>query len=151
MIINIFLGLLGIGVISVLCRETRFQKSLSFLFIALFGAGFWWFCSCWQQHVTDTYSYPWLVSKYYPVRLDFFSELPVYELVWPFFVLAILGGIFVVSDGGEKQKVYLCSLISLNLAALIMLISGQNTIQILVSTCFIDVLGFCIIDNVQHF
>lgn len=148
MIIDVFLGLLGIGVISVLCREIRFQKSLSFLFVVLLGAGFWWFCRCLQLQITDNFSYPWLTSKYYPVKLDFFSEPAVYELALPFFALALLGAVFVISDGGERQKLYLCSLISLNLAALIMLISGQNTIQILVSTCFIDVLGFCLIDNV---
>ncbi len=148
MIIDIFLELLTLGGVLILCHRTRWQKTALCLFAILFLSVGAQFVSNWQHNAFDKFSYLWLTSKYYPVSLDFFSSMFAYGFVAPFGAIAAICLLFIVQSREESQKLKLCALSVLHLAMIIMLVSGQNTIQILVSACFIDVLGFYLINNI---
>ena len=147
MIIHIFIGLLILGVTTFSYRGVRFQKF--FIGPAILMAGYigWSFYTGWSNNTTDSYSFSWLSSKYYPVNLDFFSNKEIYNQLIPFFVVAAISCLFVILDKQERQKLNIIALAALNLAAIVMLLCGQNTLQLLVATCFIDVLGFCAIND----
>lgn len=147
MIIHIFIGLLILGLIAFSYRGVRFQRFFTFLAILAVGYIGWIFYTSWQNNITDSYSFLWLSSKYYPVSLNFFSGEEIYKQVTPFFIIAAISCLFVLGNKQERQKLNIIALAILNLAAIIMLICGQNTLQLLVATCFIDVLGFCAIND----
>ena len=149
MIINVFLCLLSLGLLSILYQRIQFQKTLALLFAILFVFIFGYYFHYWQMSYSDTNSYPWLLSYYYPISIDFFSNSKNYQFITPFFIVAILSLLVIIQDKLERQKVYLSALTALNLAFLIMLITAQNSIQLLVGACFVDVLGFCIINNIS--
>lgn len=148
MMINIFLAMLCAGVCTVFYRGVRFQKILSLLgAISLLGALVW----VYHQFLigaTGKYSYSWLTSRYYPVDIQFFSDSSIYKVLLVLLFAAFLNMLYLFWDSAERQKLYIFALSCLNLASLLMLICGQNTIQILISICIIDILGFCLINNI---
>jgi len=148
MIINIFLGLIIASFVSMMFQGVRFQKTFTIFFSLIMISGVFLLWHAWHLPIIDNYSFKWLTSKYYPVNIDFFSNQSNYSIIAPLFLVAILSAVFLIWDKFERQKIYICSLIAFHLALLIMMICSQNTIQILVSACFIDVLGFCVINNI---
>ncbi len=147
MLINIFLGLFAMGIMSFLYQGVRLQKFLTAGFLCALVFLAFDFGSHFYDGYTDSFSYNWLSSKYYPINIDFFSTFQNYCGTAAFFAVSIIAIIFIVFDRPELQKLHLCALVSLNLAFLFMMITAQNTIQLLVSVCFIDVLGFCFINQ----
>ena len=148
MMINVFLSLLCAGVCTVFYRGIRFQKSLAFI-----GAGalLALFFVVYHHYIIGTkgiYSYQWLTSRYYPVNIEFWADAKIYTVLLVLLFVAFLNAIYMLWDKAERRKLYVFALSCLNLAALLMLICGQNTIQILISACFIDIFGFCLINNI---
>lgn len=149
MVINIFLILLCLGAATIWYQGIRFQKFIVSAIILLLSIILFYFNQGLQSGVFSQYSYGWLTSKYYPVSLDFFTTKESYHLIIPLLFAVILCNFFSISNQIERQKVSVSALSVFSVAALIMLICGQNTIQLLVSVCFIDVLGFCVINNIN--
>ncbi|MBR1604771.1 MAG: hypothetical protein IJ660_01530 [Alphaproteobacteria bacterium] len=148
MIIHLFIGLLILGGAAFSYQGVRLQKFFLYpaiLAVSYIGWAFYWGVT---NNVTDFYSFSWISSKYYPVNLDFFSTKEVYTQLLTFFIIAIMVCYSVIWNKQERQKLNIIALTSLNLAAIIMLICGQNTLQILIATCFLDVLGFCTINDI---
>lgn len=145
--IKVFLFLLCSGLISVSYRNIRFQKILSFINILFLSSLIYWLLQGWHHQVFESTSYSWLTSRYYPVDIDFpaTQKICLYFLVLLFTTL--LSVIYMIGDTIEEQKVYTFALTCFSLAAFLLLICGQNTIQILVSSCFLDIIGFCLIND----
>ncbi|MBQ8466051.1 MAG: hypothetical protein IJ545_08605 [Alphaproteobacteria bacterium] len=148
MMINVFLSLLCAGICSVFYRGIRFQKSLTCL-----GGGIFLMLLLDVYHsflsgTNERYGFQWLSSRYYPVNIEFFANAEIYETFLLFLFSALLMMIYMIWDKYERQKFYVFALICFNLALLLMLICGQNTIQVLISACFIDIFGFCLINNI---
>lgn len=146
--ISTFFGLIIAGLTAVWYRRPRFQKFLSLVIAGFLTIGFYDIFYSLKNGITENYSYNWLASRYYPVNLDFSTTFESYALLIPLFAAAILNAFFTIWDKLERHKLYVVALSTLNLAALIMLVCAQNSIQMLVSVCFIDVFGFCLIDNI---
>ena len=81
------------------------------------------------------------------IKIHLFSNFTHYAQIFPFFLISVIMIVFNCFSKIEKRKLEQNGLICLNLAALIMLICSENTIQLLVSACVIDVLGFYIINE----
>lgn len=147
MIVEIFLLLSALGGISALYTGRRYAKFLSlitagaaaFLLERLYQGE--------QKGYSDKFTYDWVSSRYYPVNIDLFSTPDNYALIFPFFMIAIAVLLFNAFMRHEEKKVRLNGLTCLNLSALILLICSENAIQLLVSACVIDILGFYIINN----
>ena len=149
MIISLFFYLLLMGGVAVIYRGIRFQKILSLgTCIAALGLAIWFAWAGYHQ-IFDKYSYAWLTSKSYPVNLDFFAQSSTYGAVLVPLALTLLAMIYTFSDHMEKYKFFLNGLYLLNLAALILMLCAHNNLQTLLGACFIDVIGFCAINNVQ--
>ena len=149
MIFYIFLTLVGTGILTILYQSMRFQKILTALGGAVLGAIlFAVYQAVHSQKFTD-YSFKWLTSKYYPVNIDFIADKINYVVITFFIISALLNIIYMIYDINERKKVFVLSVSLLGLAFLILLICSQNTLQLLISICFIDVLGFCLINNIM--
>ena len=145
MLIEVFLFLVMAGVLPVAIKGKR----LSFLYLLLLVISsilmLCYFYQNWQQGTKDDFTYDWVSSPYYPVRIHLFSHITHYAQIFPFFLISVIMIIFNCFSKIEKRKLEQNGLICLNLAALIMLICSENTIQLLTSACVIDILGFYII------
>lgn len=147
MLINVFLSLFAMGIMSFLYQGIRLQKFLTVGFLCALAFLSFDFGMHFYSGYTDSFSYNWLSSKYYPVNIDFFSTFQNYCGTAAFLLVSVIAVIFILFDRPELQKLHLCALVSLNLAFLFMMVTAQNTIQLLVSACFIDVLGFCFMNQ----
>jgi len=147
MIIDIFLLLIGIGAASALYSGERFSKFLSLL-LAFVVAGI---ClklyQNWQLGYTDNFTYDWVKSRYYPVKINMFSNAVHYMLMLPFFVVAAVILLFNTFLPAEEKRLRLSGLVCFNLSALTLLICSENAIQLLVSACIIDIFGFYAIND----
>ena len=128
----------------------QFQKILSFLGCLLVGCLIFYITQNFTIKQTDFYSYAWLTSRYYPVNIDFYTNLETYKFLLLFIIVVFLNAFNTIWDSSERQKTHVFAISLINLALLIMLMCGKNTIQILVSVCFIDVLGFYLINNISE-
>ena len=149
MMIKVFLSLLCSGLISVPYHNIRFQKLLSLVGALLLGALLFLLYQGWQNGSVDNYSYAWLTSQYYPVNIDFVSDATTYQGFIILLLVALLNMFFMIGDSFERQKVYSFAITCFSLATFLLLICGQNTIQVLVSVCFLDIIGFCLINTIS--
>ena len=147
MLIEVFLFLVVAGVLPIAIKGKR----LSFVYLLLLTISMalmlGYFYQNWQQGTKDNFTYDWVSSPYYPIKIHLFSNFTHYAQIFPFFLISVVMIIFNCFSKIEKRKLEQNGLICLNLGALIMLICGENTIQLLVSACVIDVLGFYIINE----
>lgn len=147
MIVEIFLLLFALGGLSALYTGRKYTK-----FLSLMTAGAAVFIlerlyQGQQNGYSDKFTYDWVSSRYYPVNINLFSTPDYYALIFPFFIITIAVLLFNAFMRHEEKKVRLNGLTCLNLSALILLICSENAIQLLVSACVIDILGFYIINN----
>lgn len=146
--INAFWGLATAGFLSVWYGGARFQKILSAIAAVFLAAVLYGVNHHYQLDVFSKISRLWISSRYHPINLDFSFTKESASLLLPLLMAALLNTLLMIWDNFERQKLYVFALSSLSLAALIMIICGQNTIQILTGACFVDILGFCVINNI---
>ena len=147
MIFEIFLILAALGGVSILFRGKRLSRLLAFFLAAAGVVLLLNFYQNWQLGYTDGFTYDWVSSAYYPVKISLFSSPLHYMQIFPFFVIAVAVMLFNVSYPQEEDRFRFNGQICLNLAALILLICSENAIQLLVSACLIDIFGFYMIND----
>lgn len=147
MIFEIFLILAALGGVSILFRGKRLSRLLAFFLAAAGAVLLLNFYQNWQLGYTDGFTYDWVSSAYYPVKISLFSSPLHYMQIFPFFVIAVTVMLFNVSYPQEEDRFRFNGQICLNLAALILLICSENAIQLLVSACLIDIFGFYMIND----
>lgn len=145
MLIEVFLFLAVAGILPVAIKGKRLSFVYLFLLTVSMALMLYYFYQNWQQGTKDNFTYDWVSSPYYPVRIHLFSNIMHYAQIFPFFLISVIMIIFNCFSKIEKRKLEQNGLICLNLAALMMLICSENTIQLLTSACVIDILGFYII------
>ena len=130
MLIEVFLFLVVAGILPIAIKGKR----LSFVYLLLLTVSIalmlGYFYQNWQQGTKDNFTYDWVSSPYYPVKIHLFSDFTHYAQIFPFFLISVIMIIFNCFSKIEKRKLEQNGLICLNLAALIMLICSENTIQL---------------------
>ena len=86
MIIDIFLLLIGAGVVSGLYCGKRFSALLSFLLAFIVAGTALKLYQSWQLGYSDNFTYDWVHSRYYPVKIHLFSNAAHDALMLPFFI-----------------------------------------------------------------
>ncbi len=147
MLIEVFLFLVVAGVLPIAIKGKRLSFVYLFLLTISIASLLGYFYQNWQMGTKDNFTYDWVSSPYYPIKIHLFSNFTHYAQIFPFFLISVIMIVFNCFSKIEKRKLEQNGLICLNLAALIMLICSENTIQLLVSACVIDVLGFYIINE----
>lgn len=147
MIIKIFLLLIAGGCASALFHGKKLSKFLSLVLAAVSLVLLVNLYQNWQLGFTDKFTYDWVYSQYYPVKINLFSTSAHYALIFPFFIIAVISMLFNSFFPQEEKSLRINGLTSLSLAALILLICSENVIQLLVSACVIDIFGFYMIND----
>ena len=147
MILNIFLILAGTGLLTILYKSTRFQNILSFLGLCVLSSALYASYQGFHHFKSDNFSYPWLTTKFYSVNIDVISDKLFYLMIIAFLASAVLNILYMLVRDTDRYKLQIFSFATLGICCLILLNSGQNTLQLLISVCFVDVLSFGLINN----
>lgn len=110
---------------------------------------FYLFLSEWQNAPDTLFSLIWDSSRSGDIKIDIFSNPQTYMLIFPFFCITILA----MSDNlffpYEQNKKTLLGLLILNLITLIMLISGNNFVQIITFVFVSDIIGQLLVKDIH--
>ena len=88
MLIEVFLFLIAAGIVPVVIKGKR----LSFVYLLLLAISsllvLYYFYQNWLQGTKDDFTYDWISSPYYPVRIHLFSNITHYAQIFPFFLIS---------------------------------------------------------------
>lgn len=148
MLVNTVSYLLFIAIAALLRFRARFNKIvvplLSFSAIAIF----YYFV---QDMLTGTESVTtllWDSSKSGNIKIDVVSSVNNYQMILPFFAITVLALINNLFFRFEPDKRNFAAILILNLLSLIMLIAGNNLIQIITFVFVIDILSQLFIKDI---
>lgn len=149
MLINSFFSLAGAALLGLIIMRSRYDRILSLLLAALSCYLFASMLSHWQLKVFSTDIFPWIQDKNLHINVNLSSTKVNFANMLPPMLIAILTMFSNSFYNSENTKLRINSLLSLNLAAFILLICAGDFIQLIVSSSIITVLGFYIINNFE--
>lgn len=149
MIINIFLTLIAVSVLSNFFVKSSYDKIAAFLVCTIFTVLFFNFYETWQLKQDFPFVYHWLKYRTLNVDVNLSSTNQNYGMIFPIFIVSLCSMLIAVFNKNEVFKAKLSSHILLNLAFFILLICSNNLIQLLISSSMVGVIGFYIINDVQ--
>lgn len=141
--------LLIITILSLLKFRPQFDRIVSVLFTISFFVAFYFLAYGIHEKVYDSFSLLWDSSPAGDVRLEIISSSQTYLMVLPFFAIT---GIALFNNLFFRYEIYkksFTSLLSFNLFCLIMLICGNNFIQMITFVFIIDIASQLFIKNIE--
>lgn len=149
MIFNTFVYLLAAGLFLMFLpkpQHTRWTAFLIFMFLA------WLFVTFLEHSLhrdAQSLVYHWIRYKNFHLTLSLSSNFYNYYFLLPVFMVSLLAAFSNIFYPFENQRLSLAALIILNLAAFILLIASQNTLQLLISSSAIGIIGFYVINDFE--
>ncbi|MBR2137288.1 MAG: hypothetical protein IJ852_04955 [Alphaproteobacteria bacterium] len=137
-----FIGTIGYAKVS-----TKYDKILSFVMLASLCAVFAHFYEDMVTGINHTFSFVWNSSPGGDIKIDIISNLHNYELIFPFFVMTLSAVFFNQLFKYEERRSQYNSVLCFNLAALIVMITSNNFVQLLSAVFIIDILALFLIRN----
>lgn len=148
MIANIFLYLIIAGFAAEALAKARFERLWSLLLFIFVAALLLNFYENWQIGYAGSFVYKWIDTSLIHININLASNPGNYMLISPFFLIS---GLIIFNNtfySLEVDKLRLNGLITLNLAAVILLVCSENFIQFLTAICMIDVLCLFMINEI---
>lgn len=149
MIVKIFLAFLACGFGAEILAKDKYEKMLSFLLFIITAILFINFYENWHLGTSSKYIYHWVQSKYLNVNFNLSSNYSNYAYVFPFFLISLVSIINNTFYNVETQRLKLNGFVIINLCCLISLACSENLVQLLASSCVIEILGFYIINDID--
>lgn len=149
MIANIVICLLALGVLSLVKTRRRYAYVIiagSFLALVLLAM---YFLRSWTAGIETEFLVLWDSSASGDIKLVINSISRNYGMIFPFFVIVLAALFNNLFFRYEKRKKAFSSLMIFMLCAFIMLISGENFVQIITFVFVIDILSQILIQDVQ--
>lgn len=148
MIANIVLVLLILGIFPLWKLHRRYDNIIVSISFLLVSALFFYFIRSWQTGTESSFLMLWDSSASGDIKISVNSTLLNYAVIFPFFVVAVVSLFNNLFFRYEKKKRAFSSLIILMLFSFIMLISGDNFIQVITFVFVIDILSQMLIQDV---
>ena len=148
MIANIVLVLLILGIFPLWKLRRRYDNIIVSISFLLVSALFFYFIRSWQTGTESSFLMLWDSSASGDIKISVNSTLLNYAVIFPFFVVAVVSLFNNLFFRYEKKKRAFSSLIILMLVSFIMLISGDNFIQVITFVFVIDILSQILIQDV---
>ncbi len=149
MIVNVVISLLILGALSLWKIRQRYNNifvSGSFLFVAGLLI---YFIQSWQTGMESSFFMLWDSSASGDIKIAINSTLQNYRIVFPFFMIAVVALFNNLVFRYEKKKKAFSTLVIFILTSFIMLISGDNFVQIITCVFVIDILSQMLIQDVH--
>ena len=138
-----------IGIFSNIKVGVKVDKTLSFVTFASLFFVFAGFCDAFNAVREHVFTFTWNTATGSALKFDIISNSYNYWLVFPCFVLTMIGAFNSFLFNYEECRSAYLSVLTFNLVALIILITSSNFVQLLSALFVIDVLALFLIKNVE--
>lgn len=149
MLINSFFSLAVAALLGLVIMRSRYDRVLSLLLAILSCCLFVSMLTHLQLKEFSNDIFPWIQDKNLHINVSLSSSKMTFSNILPLTLIAILTMFSNSFYNSENTKLRINSLLSLNLAAFILLICAGDFIQLIVSSSIITVLGFYIINKFE--
>ncbi len=148
MLVNTVSYLLFIGILSLIRFKHRLDRIAAPLITAATVAVFYFFCLDMRIGAEAITTLVWDSSRSGDIKIDIVSSVNNYRLIFPFFVITILALVNNLFFRYEQNKKSFSAILVLNLLSLIMLITGNNLLQIITFVFVTDILSQLLIKDI---
>lgn len=149
MIAEIVITMTVLGFFSLWQTRSRYSLIITMLCTGITGILFFAFINSWLNGQTESFFVLWDASLSGDIRLNINSSLRNYRMVFPFFSITLFSLINNLTFRFETQKKNISAFICLNFAALTMLITAGNFIQLITFVFVIDILSQLFIQDIN--
>ena len=149
MIAEIVITMTLMGLLSLWQTRQRYSLLITTICTGISGLLFLAFINSWLNGQTESFFVLWDASLSGDIRLNINSSLRNYRIVFPFFAITIFALINNLTFRFETHKKNLAAFICLNFAALTMLITAANFIQLITFVFVIDILSQLFIQDIN--
>ena len=149
MIAEIVITMTVLGFLSLWQTRSRYSLIITVLCTGITGILFFAFINSWLHGHTESFLVLWDASLSGDIRLNINSSLRNYRMVFPFFAITLFSLINNLTFRFETQKKNISAFICLNFAALTMLITAGNFIQLITFVFVIDILSQLFIQDIN--
>ena len=149
MIVEIVITMTVLGFLSLWQTRARYSLIITTLCTGITGILFFAFINSWLNGQTESFFVLWDASLSGDIRLNINSSLRNYRMVFPFFAITLFSLINNLTFRFETQKKNISAFICLNFAALTMLITAANFIQLITFVFVIDILSQLFIQDIN--
>lgn len=149
MIANVFLYLVAAGFAAEISARSRYDRFWSLMSFAAVSTLLLIFFDAWMSGEQSRSLYRWIDGRYNPVDLVFSGSSLHNAVVFPFFVLTAVSLLNNTLSAQESSKMRLNGLMIFSLAGLILLISAENSVQLLAGVLILDVLSLWSVRDVD--
>jgi hypothetical protein len=145
------LALLGIALLSSIGVGVKKDKLLSFFVFILLGVVFSQFCQAFLSGQEQTFSFLWNSSPSGDIKIDIISNAYHYNFILPFFIITLVTVAQNLLFRYEERRSLYNAMLIFNLAALILMITSNNFVQLLCALFLIDILSMFLIKDPQAY
>lgn len=149
MLAETVLYLFVIGLLALVKTNKRYDSLISAGLLFFVAGGFVFFCLDRASGAETVFSWMWNTSKSGDIKIDINSSMLNYTMIFPLFVMSIGVLMHNLFYKFEQHKKSFSTLVLFNLIAFIMLISGNNFVQIIATVFFIDILGQFFVEDMH--
>ena len=149
MIIQGFVILLLFGVLGNIFVSKKLDKFFSLMALLLSVGFLYMLVNGIQEGLNRRFMLEWLNYMSLQVNIDLSSNKTNYIYILPMLIVSVASILIAVFNKEEERKQRFSCLCLLNLCAYISLVCSANLLQLLVSSCLMTILGFCIIDDMD--
>lgn len=149
MLAETVLYLFVIGLLALVKTSKRYDSLISAGLLFFVAGGFVFFCLDRASGAEKVFSWIWNTSKSGDIKIDINSSVLNYTMIFPLFVMSIGVLMHNLFYKFEQHKKSFSTLVLFNLIAFIMLISGNNFVQIIAAVFFIDILGQFFVEDMH--
>ena len=140
-----------LGIVGSVKVSVKADKLLSFFMLASLSVLFGNFVANMWRGIENTLSFTWNSSPSGNIYVDIISNPYNYGLVLPFFAMTLLAVAYNQIFRYEERRSTYDSVLILNLAALLMMITSNNFVQLLSALFIIDILAMFMIKDVEAY
>lgn len=149
MIFSTFIYLIAAGLFVLMLPPIKYERTASLGIFVILAALFANYAAHALSGYSHTFVYPWIEYKDFLVTVDLSSNFYNYNFITPVFLVILLAAFSNIFYPFEGKRLRLAALMMLNLAAFILLICSQNTLQLLISSCALGVIGFYVVNDFE--
>lgn len=148
MIATTILYLMIIGLLSLIRSRTRFDRVASVVITVSVMAVFAYFIKGLQQGHDSVLTLLWDSSRSGDIKINIISSSANYLMILPFFIITLIALFNNLFFRYESHKRQFSAVLVLNLVSLMMLIAGNNFVQIITFVFVIDILSQLLVKDI---
>ena len=149
MILQLFLSLVVMALFAFIVAPGQGRRAWSAIMFVICAVLMYHLWSAFQQHDTSQFVYPWIPYPALQANFNLSANLKLEQMLLPLLGTALLLIYLNCIYKPEEHKLRLNGLVLLSGAAVIVLASSRDFIQLMSGSCCFTILGFYLIDNIE--